>query len=191
TRCPPVRPEPVGPERVLSDLQRRALWGDLFEAGAKRGCLALLQARGLLAGPAADDDHLRDWRQTRVEGLRRHLHEQTDAVDPAERRRLDASLDHLLVAARGLGWTVLRQYLARFAGERIQVSALLCPLGLPDRRRPGEGDPLPRVEALWRALRLEGRPDPAWAARGEPANADLLLLAPAGGGPPPPRRGVR
>lgn len=153
--------------------QTRALWGDLFEVAVKRGCLALLQERGLLP---EDSRHLRPWRELRVDDLQRHLLAQADALDPTERARLASSLEHLLLAGWGLGWTVLRAYLERFAGAPLAVRGLFCPLALPDRRAEPVPDAEARVAAVWEALGLDGRPDPAWAGRGEPANADFLLL---------------
>ncbi|HEV2121240.1 MAG TPA: helicase, partial [Chloroflexota bacterium] len=164
----------------MTETDRRTLWGDLFEVAVKRGCLALLQERGLLR---FQQEHLRDWRTMRVHALHRHLVEQSGAIDPGERSVLASSLDHLLIAGWGLGWTVMREYLRRFT-EGIEVLALWCPLSLPDRCRSSDSDPPPRtrqVETLWRALGLSGQPDLAWANRGEPANADLLFLLRAGG----------
>jgi hypothetical protein len=170
-----------------------ALWGDLFEVAVKRGCLAILQEAGLLERHA---EHLQSWRSTRVADLHAHLLEQTGAVDPVERARLRSTLDHLLVTGWGLGWTAMRECLLRLRGTGVAsgatsratgglgggtlLSSLYCLLNLPDRRRRSELGPGVRATTLWQALGLSGLPDPSWAARGDPANADLILLLQAG-----------
>src|SRR6266540_4287962 len=159
---------------MLDETQLQALWGDLFEVAVKRGCLAVLQDRGLLQGLQGSAEHLWPWRSLRVADLHDHLLELTGAVDPRERAGLKSSLDHLLVTGWGLGWTVLRECLRRLGSGKPRLDAVFCPLALPNRQRPSEAKPHERAAALWQALGLAGRPDPASAALGEPANADLL-----------------
>jgi hypothetical protein len=158
----------------MNGAQTRALWGDVFEVAVKRGCLAVLQERGLLKQSV---EHVRPWRELRVADLHRCLYQQTDAVDPRERAGLRSSADHLLVTGWGLGWTVMRECLHRLGGEQLHVLGVYCPLSLPDRRQALAPDPERRAASLWQALALRGAPDPAWTARGEPANADMLVLA--------------
>jgi hypothetical protein len=166
------------PLAPLDEQARTVLWGDLFEVAVKRGCLASLRERALLPKGWSS---LRAWRSTTVGDLHKHLVAQTGAVDPRERAALASSLDHLLLVGWGLGWTVAREYLRRFGGERVETVGLHCTPDLPDRRRIDRPEPAARVAAFWDALALAGRPDTAWADQGEPANADFLLVLRAGG----------
>ena len=173
---------------MLTDTQLRTLWGDLFEIAVKRGCLGVLRQRGLLGSQA---DHLRPWRRTRVADLHGHLLHQTGAVDPRERARLRASLDHVLLAGWGLGWTVMRECLRRLGpqgrGEALEITGVYCPLTLPDRRSGEESDPEERVAALWEALSLDGAPPSLrycprhwWPGRALPSSPGSLGRWPAG-----------
>lgn len=197
----PARPaSPVPALTALGAAALATVWGDLFEVAVKRGCLALLRDRSLLP---ADERAVHHWRSTPVDRLHQHLVSQTGAVDPQERAVLASTLDHLLLAGWGLGWTVMRESLRSFSGlfgaplggDGVAVRGLHCPLHLPDRRRPGppgagplDAGPLDagppdaaaRAALFWRSLGLTGPPDAAWTGRGEPANADFLLLIEVG-----------
>ena len=160
---------------MLDEGQQATLWGDLFEVAVKRGCLGYLLHRHRLPGSGATWQR---WQDLTVGDLHQHLASQSGVVDPAYRRRQASSLDHLLLVGWGLGWTTLRGYLRRLEPEPVELRALFCPLSLPDRRTeatPPEHEE--RIDALWRELGLGGAPDPRWLERGQPANADFLLLA--------------
>jgi len=158
---------------MLDDSQQAALWGDLFEVAVKRGCLGYLHHRGLLPRSSQQE-----WESRTISSLHEHLSTQSGVIDPNYRDRQASSLEHLLLVGWGLGWTTLREHLRRLAPAELDLRALFCPLSLPDRQReslrPETDD---RVEALWRELDMSGSPDPMWAGKGEPANADFLLLA--------------
>lgn len=148
------------------------IWGDLFEVAVKRGSLGFLATAG-----AVPSDAIKDWVQVPVEQLHNYLYASLDIIDPGEQARHSSTLAHLLVQGYGLGWTALRQAFRQLGTDDINIRALHCPLLLPGRREQGRRtiDPTRAAADFWRALRLEGRPDPGWAAQGEPANADLLL----------------
>jgi len=156
------------------DLPHAAVWGDLFEISVKRGCLALLQERGLLP----TTQHLESWRSHRVDDLHEHLVGQADVVDPNERRRLASTLDHLLFEGWSLGWTVLREALARFGNASLATRGLFCPLSLPDRRPTSrhEDNDDRLLSTFWETFDLAGTADPAWLQRGWPARSDFLLV---------------
>lgn len=146
-----------------------ATWGDLFEVGVKRGCLALLRHRALLP----DDPHLAPWAETQVADLIEHLNRQLGVTDPTARERHSRALQHLLLLGWGLGWTVLRGTLDRLASHTLRPRGLFCPLSLPVR--PSTEPDARAHEELWQALHLPGAPDPAWLGKGQPARADFLL----------------
>jgi hypothetical protein len=126
------------------------------------------------AGLLPEHPHLELWHARRVVDLHQHLHEQSGATDPNERRLLSSSLEQLLLEGWGLGWTVAREALARFQASRID--GLYCPLALRDRRRGAVPDREAQLAAFWAALGLPGRPREEWAAAGQPANADFLAV---------------
>src|SRR5919201_1354297 len=169
-----ARPRGCRSRSMLDEAQQAALWGDLFEIAVKRGCLGYLLHRGLLPSSGAT---WQNWEHLKVSDLHQHLASHSGVVDPAYRERQAVSLEHLLVVGWGLGWTTLREYLRRLEPEQVELRALFCPLSLPDRpseaRAPEQEE---RVELLWRELGLGGVPDPQWLGKGQPANADFLLL---------------
>jgi hypothetical protein len=154
----------------LTEANRAAVWGDLFEVGVKRGVLAHLRHARLLP----EHPHLEPWRTRRVVELHQHLHEQLGATDPNERELLASSLEQLLLQGWGLGWTVGREVLARSGASGID--GLFCPLALRDRRGGAAPDRESQLAAFWAALALPGRPREEWAATGQPANADFLAV---------------
>jgi hypothetical protein len=98
------------PTEMLNDAARAALWGDLFEVSVKRGCLALLDHRGLLPQSSRVRER---WQGLVVDDLHQHLVAQSGVVDPLYRARQASSLDHLVWVGWALGWTTLREYAAR------------------------------------------------------------------------------
>jgi hypothetical protein len=163
---------------VLEDAARAALWGDLFEVAVKRGCLGYLKHAGLFPTTSATQQ---PWDAATVNDLHRHLLIQSGVIDPAYRERQTSTLDHMLWVGWGLGWTTMREYLRRLRPKDIEVRSVFCPLDLKDRRRavlPPDGTE--RLEAIWRVLELPGVVDEQWGDKGQPANADFLLVARAG-----------
>src|SRR6266566_6225228 len=159
---------------VLDDAARAALWGDLFEVAVKRGCLGYLNHVGLLQSVRTRQH----WADLAVNDLHLHMTNQSGAVDPGYRGRQASSLDHLLLVGWGLGWTTMREYLRRLGPRDVQVRGMFCPLDLKDRRIGApQPDPAERLEEIWRELELPGIPDEHWSGKGEPANADFLLIA--------------
>lgn len=162
------------PDHVLDDASRAAVWGDLFEIAVKRGCLGLLEQRGLLQKSATTRDR---WAALVVNDLHQHLSAQAGVVDPVYRARQDSSLDHMLWVGWALGWTSMREYLDRLGPRDLEVRGVFCPLELKDRAPGAVGvDSTERLESIWRELGLPGDPDEHWAGKGEPANADFLLI---------------
>ena len=160
---------------MLDDAARAAVWGDLFEIAVKRGCLGLLDHRGLLQFSSTVRN---PWDRLVVNDLHQHLFAQTGVVDPVYRARQDSSLDHMLWVGWALGWTIMREYLRRLGSRHLEVRGVFCPLELKDRTPATSGvpDSTERLESIWRELALPGEPDEHWAAKGEPANADFLLV---------------
>lgn len=157
-----------------SEADTLATWGDLFEVAAKRGCLDQLLQRGLLP----DEAHLAPWAEAQVGDLTLHLLGQLGVTDPAARERYARALQHLLLQGWGLGWTVLRSALDRLGSQDLRVLGLYCPLSLPERPALEQQTDEPDAhahEALWQALHLPGKSDPAWLGKGQPARADFLL----------------
>jgi hypothetical protein len=174
--CTPC-PIPAGaqPAEMLDDAARAALWGDLFEVSVKRGCLAFLDHRGLLPQSSSVRDR---WQGLVVADLHQHLVDQSGVVDPLYRARQASSLDHLVWVGWALGWTTLREYLHRLGSPWLEVRSVFCPLELRDRAADtGLPDSDDRLESIWHEMGLPGQPDEHWSGRGQPANADFLLVA--------------
>jgi hypothetical protein len=149
------------------------VWGDVYEVAVKRGCLAYLATAGLLP----NDPSLARWDTTLVESLHEHLYQQLDVVDRSERARHSSTLNHLLVAGYGVGWTALREGVRRIERNgRPRSRGLYCPLNLPNRRdTSGVFDPARAAHDFWTAMGLDGSPDEGWTEKGEAARADFFL----------------
>lgn len=152
-----------------------ALWGQSFEVAVKRGVLACLIHKGLLK-----DDHpvVATWRATRLTKLYTALVDQLGSVDEEVRNQQRTAAQHQVMMGYCLGYTVMREYLAKLARplelQRLQLKALWCPLALPGPRDP-EAERAENRQAFGAEFGLPEPFDIALTDRGMPANADFSL----------------
>jgi hypothetical protein len=162
----------------LSFHQQAVAWGQAYEVLVKRGVLACLLERHLIA---RDQPGLEQWQQLRLLDVTRSLTDQLQVLDDAARDVVETQVRHLALTAFGVGYTATREYLDSIVRETrkgidtLKVRAIWCPVMLP-----GESSATGEVQAGCRerfakALGLPGVVDPSWSEKGQPANADFLL----------------
>lgn len=153
--------------------EKAVLWGQAFEVLVKRGVLACLNDKGLLA---KEHPVAREWGSVKLNAIYHGLSLGHGIVDQTVLEQLRLAAQHLAVIAWGIGYTAMREYLSRLTVPmergRLTLRALWCPLTLP-----GPRDPQAEKEKA-RALFQEAFGLSAEASltdKGMPANADFLL----------------
>jgi hypothetical protein len=152
------------------------LVGDVFEILVKRGVIGCLLDAALL-----DPRHpcLAAWNELRFGQLAEHLLRQADVTDPTYEQAVVSVVDHMAVAAYGLGWTCMREYL-RHRGHfeergRLDIDGLWSPLELKDRTHDRRKRDAETLSAYWSAMQLPGEPRRRCMERGAPARADFAM----------------
>lgn len=148
-------------------MQPAEAWGHVFEIAVKRGVLACLMHRGLLAEGRAE---IQPWRTLRSAKLYKEVQRALDWHDEARCSVCDGIVRHLLLLGYGIGWTCIREWLIQAPKRTRQLRALWCPLTLPggeDEGNPSEafcstfGIPTPRRDLTY---------------QGGPARSDFTAL---------------
>ncbi len=152
------------------------LWGQAYEVLVKRGVLACLVERKLLA---IDHPLLQPWKDARLLDVSKALNLKLGILDETVRDQVKAAVEHMALTAYGVGYTATREYL-KFVGKplingRLRLRALWCPLVLPgDTREPALRMGEDRV-AFHKEFGMLGLQDPELSGKGQPANADFVL----------------
>lgn len=152
------------------------LWGQAYEVLVKRGVLACLVERGLLA---TEHPQLLPWKDARLLDVSKALNLKLDILDETVREQVKAAVEHMALTAYGVGYTSTREYLKSIGkpllNGRLKLRALWCPLMLPGDTK----DISVRLEAdrgaFHKEFGLQGVLDPALSGKGQPANADFIL----------------
>lgn len=163
--------------------QKSVLWGQTYEILVKRGVLYYLLEQRLIEKDRAS---LAAWSGLKLKDISKVLHRALDVTDPEGQAVVSAGVEHLALTAFGTGYTAMRAYLQSiksgmktFLAKELKVRALWCPLTMPGEVRPDAEERQERKLALVGALGTEfalpGVPDPHWAEKGQPANADFML----------------
>ncbi len=153
---------------------RASTWGQGFEVFVKRGVLACLAAEKLLS-----DEHpvAKAWRNVKLLQVYERLERAFGEIDPEVIEFQRATASHYAGLGYLLGFTVMREYLARLASaierKELVIRGLWCPLTLPTLATEKERPDLSR--AFHVAFGLPGDVDPALGDRGQPANSDFTL----------------
>jgi hypothetical protein len=160
----------------LSFQQQAVVWGQTYEILVKRGVLACLVERKLIA---PDHPRLAPWREDRLLSVTSCIVRELDLLDETSRDVVKSAVEHMALTAYGLGYTVIREYLkpltARLESGSLKLHALWCPLSLPGRSNASEEARRTNREAFVNEFGILGMADPALSAKGMPANADFLL----------------
>lgn len=160
----------------LSFQKQAELWGQAYEILVKRGVLACLVERKLL-----DPKHplLQPWNEYRLLDVSKALNQKLGILDDTVRDQVKAAVEHMALAAYGVGYTATREYL-RAIGKplqngRLKLRALWCPLTLPGEAK----DVGQRMEhdrtAFHGEFKMTGLIDEGLSGKGQPANADFIL----------------
>lgn len=152
------------------------LWGQAYEVLVKRGVLACLVERKLLA---PDHPQMQPWKDGRLLDVSKALNHKLDILDETVRNRVKAAVEHMALTAYGVGYTATREYLKSLGkpllNGRLKLRALWCPLSLPgDSREPATRMAEDRA-AFHEQFGLVGPLDPGLSGKGQPANADFVL----------------
>lgn len=162
----------------LSFHQQAVAWGQAYEVLVKRGVLACLLERRLIA---SDQPGLEQWAKLRLLDVTRSLTDQLQVLDDAARDVVKTQVRHLALTAYGVGYTATREYLNAIVNEtrkplsELQVKAVWCPVLLPGESTASGETQAECRERFARAMGIPGMRDPAWSEKGRPANADFLL----------------
>ena len=151
------------------------LWGQAYEILVKRGVLACLVERGLLA---TDHPQLQPWKDARLLDVSKALNFRLGILDETVREQVKAAVEHMALTAYGVGYTSTREYLKSIGkpllNGRLKLRSLWCPLMLPGDTK----DLSVRLEAdrmaFHKEVGLQGLLDPALSGKGQPANADFI-----------------
>lgn len=152
------------------------LWGQAYEVLVKRGVLACLVERKLLA---PDHPQLEPWKEGRLLDVSKALNLKLGILDETVRDQVKAAVEHMALTAYGVGYTATREYLKSLGkpllNGRLRLRALWCPLMLPgDSRDIGQRMAEDRV-TFHQQFGLMGPLDPGLSRKGMPANADFVL----------------
>jgi hypothetical protein len=152
------------------------LWGQAYEVLVKRGVLACLLERKLVSG---EHPALQPWREIRLTRISADLARHLDVIDENAREVIKAAVDHIALAAYGVGYTAMREYLKHIGkpvtNGKLKVRALWCPLTLPGESTASAELRQASRQQLHAELGLPGPVDPALSGKGQPANADFML----------------
>lgn len=148
-------------------MQPSEAWGHVFEIAVKRGVLACLIHRGLLA---EDRVEIQAWRTLRTAKLYKGVQRALDWHDAARCALCDGVVRHLLLLGYGIGWTCMREWLKQTPRRTKQLCSLWCPLSLPGEDE--EGDP---SRAFCSAFGIDAR-TPDLTRQGGPARSDFTAL---------------
>ena len=160
----------------LSFQQQAELWGQAYEVLVKRGVLACLIERRLLDPARAD---LMRWRELRLLDVSKELNRKLDIIDDTGRECVKAAVEHMALAAYGVGYTSTREYLDSLGKPlhtgKLKVRALWCPLTLPGDTSNLQAR-MERDRAAFHAeFAMRGLLDEALSGKGQAANADFVL----------------
>ncbi len=162
----------------LSFHQQAVAWGQAYEVLVKRGVLACLLERRLIA---AEQSGLEQWQKLRLLDVTRSLTDQLQVLDETARDVVKSQVRHLALTAFGVGYTATREYLNAIVKETrkpldtLKVRAIWCPVMMPGESSGSAEVQSANRERFAAALGLAGPVDPSWSNKGHPANADFLL----------------
>ena len=148
-------------------MQPAEAWGHVFEIAVKRGVLACLIHRGLLA---ADRAEIQPWRTLRTAKLYKGVQRALDWHDEARCTLCDGVVRHLLLLGYGIGWTCMREWLNQAPKRPKQLCSLWCPLSLPGEDEGGDPS-----QAFCSAFGIDARTS-SLTHQGGPARSDFTAL---------------
>ena len=161
--------------------QQAVLWGQAYEILAKRGVIDYLVERGMID---IESPWLEAWRTHTLPNVSAAISAALGLVDPDAPEQVTAAVEHMALTALGAGHTLMRHYLGSiqstirpFSAQKLTVKALWCPLTMPalSHATPYEARREKLIQDFAATFGLRGAPDPMWADKGRPANADLML----------------
>jgi hypothetical protein len=161
--------------------QQAVLWGQAYEILAKRGAIDYLVERGMID---IESPWLQAWRTHTLPNVSAAIIAALGITDPDAPDRVTAAVEHMALTALGAGHTLMRHYLDAirstvkpFIAGKLTVKALWCPLNMPatSSATPYEARREKLIKDFAATFGLRGTPDPQWADKGKPANADFIL----------------
>ncbi len=159
----------------VSTLDSAVLWGQAFEIAVKRGVIAYLRDRKLIA---PDHSQIVQWANTRSAKLYSGIRHELGLLDDNVIEQANRATAHILVMGYGLGWTCMRECLARFKGN-LTLKGLWCPLTLPKLVRDRDSEAQAAADALKEVFGIQGLTG-SLVAKGGPAWSDFTLWLTAG-----------
>lgn len=147
-------------------MQPAEAWGRVFEIAVKRGVLACLMHRKLLAPNRAEIERWRTLRTSRVYTSTRIV---LDWHDDERVALCDGVVRHLLLLGYGIGWTCIREWLSHIPKRTKRLQSLWCPLSLPGD--DGDDD----AQAFRSAFGIQA-PDGDLIRQGGAARSDFTAL---------------
>jgi len=165
--------------------QQAVLWGQAYEILTKRGVIDYLVESRMID---IESPWLQPWRTHTLPNVSAAIISDLGLVDPDAPDRVTAAVEHMALTSFGMGYTLMRHYHEAikssigssrkpFFDNKLKVKALWCPLTMPTLSHTElyEVRREKLIQDFAVTFGLRGVPDPEWANKGKPANADFML----------------